>query len=88
MPLRIGVSLLPAGKIGIRYSASLQISGGQAPYSAALVGGLIPPGLSISARRGYIVGIPIRPNSYSFAVSASDSAGDAVSRNESILITN
>ncbi len=88
MPLRIGVSLLPAGKIGIRYSASLQISGGKAPYSGALVGGSIPPGLSIDARTCTVVGIPINANSYSFAVSVNDSAGHSVSRNESILITN
>jgi large repetitive protein len=88
MPLRISASLLPNGKIGIRYSASIQISGGQAPYSSALAGGSMPPGLSISTRSGAIGGIPIRANSYSFAVSASDSAGHAVSRNESILITN
>ena len=88
MPLRISVSKLPNGRIGIPYSASLQISGGKAPYSSALAGGSMPPGLSVGARIGVILGIPISANSYSFAVSASDSAGHSVSRNESILITN
>ena len=88
MPLRIAVSTLPNGKTGMRYSASIQISGGQAPYSSALAGGSMPPGLSIGARTGVIVGTPISANSYWFAVSASDSAGHSVSRNESILIIN
>jgi Putative Ig domain len=48
----------------------------------------MPPGLSIGARTGVVLGIPISANSYSFAVSASDSAGRSVSKNESILITN
>jgi putative Ig domain-containing protein len=87
MPLRIGVSLLPPGQIGIRYSALFQISGGTAPYSAALLGGSIPPGLSIRTRTGSVMGIPVSANSYSFAIRASDSAGHSVSRNESILIT-
>jgi hypothetical protein len=85
--LRIGASSLPDGKIWTQFSASIQISGGRPPYNSALGAGMMPPGLSIGERTGLITGMPVRANSYSFAVVATDSAGSSVAKNESITIT-
>jgi hypothetical protein len=78
---------LPDGKIWTQFSASIQISGGRPPYNSALGAGMMPPGLSIGERTGLITGMPVRANSYSFAVVATDSAGSSVAKNESITIT-
>jgi large repetitive protein len=64
------------------------IDGGKSPYHSFIAGGSLPPGLSIGASTGIIAGIPLGGGTYAFAVTATDSAGNSVSKNLSITIAN
>jgi hypothetical protein len=44
----------------VLYNVSLDISGGRAPYSIAVVAGYLPPGLVLDQASGAITGIAIR----------------------------
>ncbi len=63
---------LPRGISGTAYSDTLQASGGQAPYTWAVTGGSLPPGISLDAS-GQISGTPATAGTYNFTVSVTDS---------------
>jgi hypothetical protein len=71
-PLQVG-SPMPAGTYGSTYNESVSVSGGTAPYTVSLVGGSLPPGLTMS--NGDITGTPTQAGTYSFTVQESDSNG-------------
>jgi hypothetical protein len=78
-PLQITTSDLPGGTVGVYYSGSLGLSGGQPPYTWWLLGGTItlPPGqsgdMSFSSD-GTISGTPSTAGTYTFWVGVYDSA--------------
>ncbi len=69
----ISPSLLPDGKSGESYSASLSASGGSAPYQFSIISGKLPEGLSLS-EDGIISGTPQEGGDYSFIVSVVDAS--------------
>jgi uncharacterized protein (TIGR03437 family) len=67
-------SPLPNGVAGVSYSQTLNATGGTAPYTWTLSGGVLPAGLSLNSS-GAITGNPNTVGSYSFSVIAKDSLG-------------
>jgi hypothetical protein len=63
---------LPAANVGSAYSQTLTASGGQAPYTFAVISGTLPVGLTLNST-GAITGTPTLPGSASFTVQATDS---------------
>jgi Putative Ig domain len=57
-PVSISTATLPSGQVGIAYSATLNATGGTAPYAWSLTNGALPAGLSLSASTGAITGMP------------------------------
>jgi len=49
---------LPAGQVGVPYSAQLTVTGGSPGYTWALTGGQLPAGLSLDTAAGLISGTP------------------------------
>lgn len=74
-PLRITTAGLPDAKKKTAYSATLQASGGSAPYSWKVTAGSLPSGLLLGAD-GALSGTPKNPGSFSFTVEATDTRGD------------
>ncbi|NKJ23375.1 putative Ig domain-containing protein [Dyella sp. SG609] len=73
-PINITPTTLPSGTVAVTYSSTtLSASGGTAPYTYAVTSGTLPPGLSLSTA-GVISGTPTTDNTYSFTVTATDSA--------------
>jgi hypothetical protein len=66
-------SFLPYGKVGTAYAVQLGASGGTPPYSWALQGGSLPPGLALSPA-GAITGTPTAAGDFEFSVVIRDSA--------------
>jgi alpha-tubulin suppressor-like RCC1 family protein len=64
---------LPAGEIGLPYSAQAQGTGGAAPYTWSANG--LPPGLSIDPESGAISGTPTAAGTYTATITATDGNG-------------
>src|SRR5690349_11365622 len=68
-PQEAGSLPLPDGKAGQNYEYQLRTEGGLAPLTWRLVGGELPPGVSLESS-GVIKGVPTTPRreAYSFVV--------------------
>jgi hypothetical protein len=65
-----------AGTVGQSYLQNFFISGGLGPYSAAVAGGALPPGLTLSAAPPIsITGTPTTAGTFTFSVRVTDSRG-------------
>jgi hypothetical protein len=71
-PPTVTTTSLAVGTIGVPYASSLEASGGLAPYSWAVTGGALPPGLRLAAD-GTVSGIPIISGDYTATFTATDS---------------
>jgi hypothetical protein len=70
-PLAVQTASLPAGAVGVPYSASLQAISGTAPYTWSVSAGALPAGLTLSPT-GVISGTPTAITVASFTVTALD----------------
>ncbi len=71
-PLELGPTTLLGAIKNANYSASLQVTGGTAPYTVSRTAGALPPGLSLSTA-GVISGMATAPGDYLFTAQAVDS---------------
>jgi large repetitive protein len=85
-PLTESTTSLPPGMVGIPYSQTLAASGGGAPYTWSRTIGNLPAGLTLNATNGVISGTPTSAGSSSFTVQVTDSIGNPVSQNLSIVV--
>ncbi len=72
--LQITTTSLPNGLWGGSYAASLAATGGTKPYTWTIVGGTLPPGLSLALDTGAITGTPSAEGSWNFTAQATDAA--------------
>ena len=74
-PLLITTTSMPAATAGQAYSQQTTATGGKADYSWSLVGGSLPPGLSLNSGNpsAAISGTPTTPGNYAFTVQVADS---------------
>ena len=83
--LTIVTATLPNGQAGQPYSATVQWTGGQTPYTFTW-GGTLPPGLNFNAT-GTLSGIPQQAGTYSFPVTVTDSSNPPQSATKTISVT-
>jgi hypothetical protein len=76
---------VPPGQRGAVYSTMLSGSGGTAPYSFAVTGGVLPAGMSLSAG-GILSGTPGAIGSYTFTVTATDARSSSAARTYTLNI--
>jgi len=75
--LTITTTSLPAGNVGIAYSASIGISGGVAPYTCAITTGALPTGITLGATGTSscpLSGTPSAAGTFNFTITVTDSA--------------
>ena len=65
-----------AAQVGVPYASPVTVTGGTPPYTYALTGGALPPGLSLNTSTGVISGTPTTSGMYSWTVTVTDSAGN------------
>lgn len=73
--LDVAPATLPAMTEGTAVSQTISASGGATPYTFEVIGGTLPPGLSLS-EAGALTGTPTAAGAYSFTVEATDSVGN------------
>ena len=64
---------LPAGQLGVAYSATLDPITGAAPFTNTLASGALPDGLTLDSSAPVISGMPSRIGDFAFSVSITDS---------------
>ena len=87
--LVITTTSLPAGTVGVGYTATLIANGGISPYTWSISGSL-PPGLMLDMYSGEIAGTPTTSGTFSFSVQVTDSSrptSQTASKTLSITIT-
>jgi len=85
VPVSITTASLPGGTVGVAYSATLQASGGTAPYTWSVLAGALPAGLTLSSG-GAITGAPSAVGTASFTVQANDAASGSATRPLAITV--
>ncbi|WP_294990045.1 putative Ig domain-containing protein [uncultured Stenotrophomonas sp.] len=73
-PISISPATVPGGTVGVAYpSTPFSATGGTAPYTFAVTAGSLPNGVALTA--GVLSGTPTTQGTFSFSITASDSAG-------------
>ena len=86
-PLRIGVfETLPNAHTTVLYDVSLDIIGGRAPYTIAVVQGHLPPGLRIGHAAGVITGIATTQGTWYPTIRVIDASGNRVRKAFSLTV--
>jgi hypothetical protein len=60
------------GQVNVAYSSFVAASGGFAPYTFSIIGGALPPGLSLNPTTGAITGTPTTAGTYNYTVEVAD----------------
>jgi len=84
--LQISNVTLPGGSVGDAYSATFVASGGTAPYSWSIVGGALPPGLTLTAA-GTVSGTPTTVGQSNFTIQVVDSSARPQQASAAVSIT-
>ncbi|HWE52541.1 MAG TPA: putative Ig domain-containing protein [Bryobacteraceae bacterium] len=78
-PITISGGPLSGGTLGTTYTQTLTGTGGSPTYNWTVIGGALPPGLSLTDSGGTIAGTPSAPGTYTFTAHAIDTASSASS---------
>ncbi|MFN8814978.1 MAG: putative Ig domain-containing protein [Acidobacteriota bacterium] len=83
--LTIVTSTMPDAQLNVPYSVALNVSGGVSPYQFSIIGGGLPPGLSLTGT-GLISGTATAGGAYSFLVRVVDGFGAATQQSLTITV--
>ena len=72
-PPQITTTALPAGQVGISYSAPLAVKGGVAPFTWSTASGTMPAGLTLNSTTGTISGVATTSTTSTVDVAVTDS---------------
>jgi hypothetical protein len=84
--LLITTNSLGGTTVGGAYSATLERTGGNAPFSWDIASGALPNGLSINVNDGSITGTPLVAGNIVFTARVTDSSGAAATRDLGITV--
>lgn len=76
----------PPGQTNIAYSHTFPVTGGLAPFTFAIIGGVLPPGLTLNASTGVVSGTPTTGGTYQFTIQVVDANLNGSSVDCAILI--
>jgi Putative Ig domain len=79
-------SPLGSGQVGAAYSATLQASGGTAPYNWSVSSGTLPGGLTLSTA-GVVSGTPTAAGTFSFTAKVTDASSNSATKSLQVTIS-
>jgi uncharacterized protein (TIGR03437 family) len=85
MPLATPGGSLTSAQANISYTATLTATGGTGTYSWTVIGGTLPPGLTLSSG-GTLTGTPTVAGTYSFTAQVTDSTGTMTSGSFTVVV--
>ncbi len=85
--LAITTTSLPSATVNTAYTQTLAATGGTLPYTWAVIGNTLPPGLALNATTGNISGTPSTAGAYNFTVQVTDSTSAAKTQALSITVS-
>ncbi len=83
--LAIATGVLPNALIATAYPATLQATGGQAPYTWIVSAGSLPTGLILQPN-GMFTGTASVPGTYPISIQVSDASGQSVQRSLTLVV--
>jgi hypothetical protein len=81
-----GTDQLSDGTVGVPYEVGLFPGGGVPPYTWSHVAGTLPPGLSVQASPGRVLGTPTTAGTFTFTVRVDDSSGQFATQQFTIRV--
>jgi hypothetical protein len=78
---------LSPGTVGEPYAIGVFADGGTTPYSWTLVGGSLPPGLSLQKSPGRVQGTPTAAGTFGFTLRVDDSGGQSTTATFTITVS-
>ena len=87
MPPLITLGTLPNGIVGVPYQATLQATGGTAPYTWSIQSGALPAGLALDSTTGAVTGTPASAGVATFTVQAVDASSPPRSATRAVTLT-
>jgi hypothetical protein len=84
--VKLKTKKLSRGTVGIPYAATLKTKGGTPPLAFSLVGGALPPGLTLDPGTGQVFGTPTLAGTFDFQMMVASSGGSSDQRNVRITI--
>jgi hypothetical protein len=85
-PLTIKTASLKTGQVGKKYSATISIAGGAAPYTLTLETGTLPNGLTFDPQTQRINGIPTIAGTFPLTFRLVDNLGGSTLKDLSLTI--
>ena len=76
----------PSGQVAVAYSDALAVTGGTGPFTWAVSGGSLPPGVTLNASTGVLSGTPTASGLYTFTVKVTDSFGLTATQTLSLTV--
>jgi hypothetical protein len=87
-PLDITTATLPVAQPRLPYTATLNASGGQPPYTWAVVSGVLPPGYSLNASTGMLTGVTTLSGNFTFIAQVADSNQNTATKQLTLTVCN
>ncbi len=87
-PISLNTPSLPGAGEGVAYTTTVSATGGKGSYTWSVVGGALPPGLSLmpGTPDATIDGIPTTPGSFDFTLEVSHGGSGVASRQYTIVV--
>ena len=84
--VKIKTKKLKGGTVGTPYSSALKTAGGIAPLTFSLIGGALPPGLTLDPGTGGVSGTPTAAGAFEFVAQVTSSGASTYQKNIRIKI--